>query len=57
MHTEAESFISDLKQAQFQVLDTFDDVDDAYLVLKRLLTDIANDHAPVKQRKPSTIYE
>ena len=38
----------DLSMIHFNIAEIFDDIDDSYWVYKTLVTDVINEHAPLK---------
>ncbi len=48
---DADMYRQDLQYAPFHVAEIFSDVDDQYWFCESLVTDITNEHAPVKSWK------
>ena len=46
----SENFCRDVSCIPFQIIDIFDDIDDKYSVYNSLLSDVVNEHAPLKTR-------
>ncbi len=46
-----DKYLQDLQEAPFHVAEIFTDIDDCYGFFETLLTDICNEHAPIKIRK------
>ena len=49
-HFDESAFRTDLQNTPFHVADIFTDVDDSYWAFNQLLTDVANQHAPIKKK-------
>ena len=51
-HFDDISFRNDIAIAPYHVAEIFDDVDDNYWYHEKLISEIVNEHAPIKKRKP-----
>ena len=51
-HFDEDAFCKDIANAPFHVSDIFDEIDDKYNFMDILVTNILNEHAPLKSKKP-----
>ena len=50
-HFDESRYLNDLSQAPFHVAEIFDMLDDSYWFYSKMLSDVINEHAPIKSTK------
>ena len=50
-HFDESRYLNDLSQSPFHVAEICDTVDDSYWFYSKMLSDVINEHAPIKSRK------